>query len=88
MRTCQNSCGLGFDAAKTAVPQAELAKGAGKYLLGKIGPEFVDKNKFRIGALPQQEIRNALFATGADEKVGIRNSSSIQIFRYQFRRNI
>ncbi len=77
-----------FDAAKAAVPQAELIEGPGKYLVGEIGPEFIDENKFRIGALPQQEIRNALFAAGADEQVGIGNAGGVEIQGNQFRRNV
>src|SRR5580704_16562301 len=35
----------------------------------KIGPHALQEHKFRIGALPQQKIRKAFFAAGANEQV-------------------
>src|SRR5438874_2883421 len=48
----------------------------------EIGPQRLGKDELGIGALPQQEIADALFAAGADQKVG-----SGQIGGEQMRRN-
>ena len=44
----------------------------GAQVLGaEVGPERVDEAQFRIGAFPQQEIREPLLAAGADQQVDV-----------------
>ena len=56
-----------------------IRRGPGKYLAGEIGPVVVDKNKLRIGALPQQIVGKALLAAGADQQIGIGNAGGIEM---------
>src|SRR5262249_14438383 len=37
----------------------------------EVGPELVAEHELRVGALPEQEVRNPLLAAGADQEVGI-----------------
>ena len=38
-----------------------------------------DKHQFAIGGLPHQEIRETLFAAGADDQIGVRNIRRIEV---------
>ena len=37
----------------------------------EIGPQDIAENQLRVGYLPQQKVADSLFATGADQQVGI-----------------
>ena len=42
-----------------------------EFLFVEIGPQHLGKVEFRIGQLPQQEVAQTLFLTGADKQVGV-----------------
>src|SRR3712207_2811416 len=44
----------------------------------EIRPEVRQEDEFRIGALPGQEIGEALFARGTDDEVRVRNADRIE----------
>src|ERR1700757_774415 len=35
------------------------------------GPQAIEKDQLRIGALPEQEVADALLAAGADQEIGV-----------------
>ena len=37
----------------------------------EIGPERIDKAELRVSGFPQQEVRQSLFAAGADEQIDV-----------------
>ena len=49
--------------------------------LSESGPVGVTEIKFGICALPEQEVRQALLATGADHQVGIRLTCRVEMPR-------
>src|SRR5262245_46493942 len=59
------------DAAIASLTPTKLRDRLLKVLLAEVGPQRVDKHQLGIGALPQQEIADALLAAGADQQVGI-----------------
>src|SRR5262249_28154455 len=52
------------DAAIASFAPAKLGDRLLQMLLAEIGPQRVDKYQFGVGALPQQEIADALLAAG------------------------
>ncbi len=52
----------------------------------EVGPEGRYENEFAIGRLPKQEIRQPLFATGADDEIGVRQIGRIHENRTSVRR--
>ena len=50
-----------------------------KALLGEIREEHRGKIELRIGALPQQEARQALLAAGTDDELRVRNPGGVEI---------
>src|SRR5690348_2470087 len=72
MGTDPRSGGLGDLRAGAA--EAPLAVGVvvqctRQFRLVHVGPKSVGEIKFRVGDLPEQEIADAMFAAGADEKI-------------------
>src|SRR5436309_2573851 len=45
----------------------------------EVRPEGVRKNELRIGALPEQEVRDAALAARADQEVGICHLGRVQV---------
>src|SRR5690348_4225658 len=54
-------------AAVPAVAASEDLAGVPQVAPVEIGPERVEKHKFGVGGLPEQEVRKALLAGGPDE---------------------
>ena len=48
---------------------------------------LVDEDEFGIGALPQEIVRQALLAAGADQQIGIGNADGVEVAADQFRRD-
>ena len=71
----------GLDAAGAVTPLAplEICNRLGQMVTGKVRPQRVGEDQFRIGRLPQQEIRQALLAGGADQQVRIRHVGGLQV---------
>src|SRR6478609_311306 len=44
----------------------------------EVGPEPLEKDKLGIGALPEQDIADALLAAGADQEIGIGYAGGIE----------
>jgi hypothetical protein len=49
----------------------------------EIGPQQFREIKLGIGQLPQQEIADALFTTGANEQIGIPAASAMRAARWR-----
>src|SRR5665213_81486 len=60
------------DAAKSPLPSMEASQGGLQVFGPVVGPIDVLENQFGIGALPKQEIGEALFAARADDQIGRR----------------
>ena len=56
----------------------ERIDGSLQFLPVKVRPRLVCEIEFGIGELPEQEIRDPLLSTRADQKVRIRNSGCIE----------
>ena len=55
--------------ASGAFPTVEFLDGGFEIGNGEVGPAFWQENKLCKGALPQKEVRKALFAAGANEQI-------------------
>src|SRR6476659_9635570 len=66
-------------AAVPAVAASEDLAGVPQVAPVEIGPERVEKHKFGVGGLPEQEVRKALLAGGPDEKVHFGNRRLVKI---------
>src|SRR5882672_10407850 len=67
------------DAAIAPLTPAKLDDRLLQMLLAEIRPQGVDEHQFGVGALPEQEIADALFAAGADEQIRIGDARSQQL---------
>ena len=70
---------IGLGAAVPAVAAGVELAGVPQVPPVEIGPERVEKHQFRIGGLPEQEVRKALLARGSDEKVDLGNRRLVQL---------
>src|SRR6478672_9285353 len=70
---------LAADAAIATIAATELGDGPFEMLLAEVGPQGVDEHQLGIGALPEQEIADALLAAGADQEVGIGHAGGQQL---------
>ncbi len=52
---------------------------------GEVGPGHIAEVEFGIGQLPEQEVGQALFATGADDEVGVRDAVGVECGGHHFR---
>src|SRR5262249_43928606 len=75
---CSAGGALSGDTAIATFASAELSDGLLEVLLAEVGPQRVDEHQFGVGALPQQEIADALLAAGADQEIGIAHARSEQ----------
>src|SRR5471032_1626993 len=62
---------LTADAAIATFAPAELGNRLLEMFLVEVRPKRVDEHQFGVGALPEQEIADALLSAGADQQVGI-----------------
>ncbi len=60
-----------LDAAEAALAAGKDGQGLEKALAGGNRARIPQEEKFRIGRLPQQEVRQPLLPAGADDEVGI-----------------
>src|SRR4030042_3203184 len=61
------------------LPMGERLQGQAIFILVEVRPIGGGKVPFRIGSLPDQEITDAELAGSANYKIGIRNTSGIQV---------
>ena len=47
-------------------------------LCREVRPQHIEEEEFRIGQLPQQEVGNALFPAGADQKIDIGQAMRVE----------
>ena len=69
---------LRLDASKAPLAARVFLEHPDKGAFVEVRPVLVDENQFRIGALPEQEVGEAVFAAGADDEVGIRQPGGIE----------
>src|SRR3954469_11418373 len=70
---------LAADAAITTFAAAVLGDGPLEMLLAEVRPQGIDEHQLGVGALPQQEIADALLTAGADQKVRIGHAGGQQL---------
>src|SRR5471032_1052311 len=70
---------LGADAAIPPLAFAELVDRLLEMFLAEIGPQRVDEHQFGVGALPEQEVTDALLSTGADKQIRIGDACGQQL---------
>ena len=58
-----------------SLPLREMVQCSVEVPVGKVRPERVAEVQFRIGEIPEQEIRNPALAARADQQVGIRQAA-------------
>src|SRR5574337_1032395 len=61
--------------SKSAVPLTECDQCVVQFLFAKIGPEGGCGVVFRVGSLPDQKVRQAHFASGTDDQIGVGQAS-------------
>ena len=71
--------GLGHNSAEAPLAVTKLSDAARKFGFIKIRPEGIDEHHLGIGALPQQEVAHPLFAAGADQQIGVGQTSRPQM---------
>ena len=57
--------------AEAALAGAEIRNCGAQMLGAEVRPHGVGEEQFGVGALPQQEVREPLFAAGADQQVDV-----------------
>src|SRR5438270_47151 len=70
---------LATDAAIATFAAAELGNRLLEMLLAEVGPQGVDEDQLGVGALPQQEIADALLAAGADQQIRVGHAGGQQL---------
>src|SRR6185437_76081 len=66
------------DPPEPPLPRGIVFEHPQKNLLVEIRPVFIDEGELRIGALPDQEIREPPLAAGPDDKVRIRRPGRVK----------
>ena len=61
----------GGKTTETPFPTTEISEGCAQMFGAEIRPQGFDEVELRVGRFPQQKVRQALFAAGADEQVDI-----------------
>src|SRR6202000_456992 len=64
--------------AETALARPIFGNRALKRGTVEVRPIDRNEHKLAVSRLPKQEVRDALFAAGADQQIGIRNIRSVQ----------
>ena len=57
--------------AEAAIAPVERGQSFCEIVSGEVGPEAVDEAEFGVGALPQEEVGDALLAAGADQEIDV-----------------
>src|SRR5438552_17868956 len=68
-----------LDGAVTALAGLEVDDRLEEMAAAKIGPEHFRDVDLRVRDLPQQKVRHAQLAAGADEKIGIMHVGGVQM---------
>src|SRR5262245_56225852 len=69
--------GIRHRAAEPAVPCGVYLARVPQVAAVEVGPERVKEHQFRVGGLPDQEVRKALLAGRPDEQVHLRNTGFV-----------
>ena len=81
-------CGRGSDSAEAAGATGVVLERGEEILPLEIGPEFFGHMDFRVAELPEEKIRNAHLAGGADEEVGVGHPGCVQAGANEFGRDV
>src|SRR6476659_6156446 len=65
--------GGGLASAESPAAAGERGERVAEVVSAKVGPERIREDELGIRELPEQEVRDALLARGADEQVGVRH---------------
>src|SRR6267154_6614358 len=68
------------DSAVSSIPFPEIFDGFEEVFPGEIGPELGSDVHLGVGELPEEKIREAHFAGGADEEVGVGVVAGVEMF--------
>src|SRR5215475_442572 len=71
--------GIRHRAAEPPVPCGVYLARVPQVAAVEVGPERVEEHQFRVGGLPEQEVRQALLAGRPDEQIHIRNTGFVQV---------
>src|SRR6187399_1714721 len=66
-------------AAESAIPRRVIADRAEEVDLAQIGAERLDEVELAVRALPEQEVAQALLPRGADDQIGVRLASGVEV---------
>src|SRR5450759_2612217 len=66
------------NAAEPSVALLIVRQGFEELRLSKIRPQRLGNVNFGVGALPQEEVRQAHFATGPDQQIRIRHAGGVE----------
>jgi hypothetical protein len=66
-------------AAEAALALLVVLDGLQQVDAAEVGPEAVGDEDLRVGDLPQQEVRDALLARGADDQVGVGHVPRVEV---------
>ncbi len=67
--------------AKTSVATSESAQGTQEIDAPKVGPQRFFEVELRVGALPQSEVADALFAGCSNHKIWVGLAARVQVLR-------
>src|SRR5665213_1070640 len=66
------------EAAVAAVAALVIGEGFEQMDAAKVGPEPVGDEDLGVGDLPEQEVRDALLAAGANDQIGVRHVRRVE----------
>jgi hypothetical protein len=67
------------DVAESSFPAGILMKSTPERFCGEVRPVLRDKDELRIGALPEEKVRDPLLSARADEEIGIGDPCGIKV---------
>src|SRR5437868_10233652 len=70
-----------LSAAEAAAAARIVLQGGAELRLAEVGPQGVDEDELGVRQLPEQEVRDAKLARGADQQVRIRHVGLVQAGR-------
>ncbi|MFM1945427.1 MAG: hypothetical protein RI897_4409 [Verrucomicrobiota bacterium] len=70
----------GLDGAEAAVTFGVFVEGVEELGFSEVGPERGGDDEFGVGDLPEEEVRDAEFAAGADEEVRVGHMPGVEVF--------
>ena len=74
-----SACRLRRDPAEPTLAHLEVIQRAEELLLGELGPHHAREVELRVGALPEQEVAETLFAAAPDQQIDVGNGVGIVV---------